>query len=279
MKKVLPIAILFVVAPIVAHDDVVESRTLERTLELADRSGRSSLVVDNIFGSITVAGHARPVIEMVAKETVRARSRDALDRARAEVALDVRQDGNDVVFFVDGPFRDRRRDGNWDSRYSVTYEFEIKVPYDTDFDLKTVNDGEIRVSEVRGRFDVANVNGGVELTDIAGSGDATTVNGPVRIRFHENPGGDSNFRTINGTLDLAFQPSLSADLHFKTFNGEVWTDFPAEPLPLRPALEESRDGKWVIRSHDWSGVRIDNGGPQLSFETLNGDILIRSAAR
>jgi hypothetical protein len=235
--------------------------------------------VDNIFGSIVVEGHDRPTVEMVAEETVRARSRKAFDLARAEVMLDVRQDGNDVVLFVDGPFRDCRWGCDWSTDYSVTYEFKIKVPYETDIDLKTVNDGEIRVTAVRGRFEVANVNGGVELNGIAGSGDATTVNGPVRIRFDENPGGDSNFRTINGTLDFAFQPDLSADLRFKTFNGEVWTDFAAEPLPLRPALEESRDGKWVIRTHDWSGVRVESGGPQLSFETLNGDILIRSADR
>jgi len=275
VRKLIPILLLLAVSQALAFDRVVESRTIERTLELADRGGQASLLVDNIFGSIHVESHARPVVEVVARETVRARSREAFERARSEVELQITLEGNDVVLYVDGPFRENCRRES--PGYTVTYDFELRVPADIDFELKTVNDGEIYAADLRGRFRVSNVNGGVELNRIAGSGDATTVNGPVRVDFVENPTEDSRFHTINGKLDMSFQPDLSADLEFKTFNGDVWSDFEVEPMPLRPARSESREGRFIIRGDSWSNVRVARGGPRLSFETLNGDILIRNA--
>ncbi|HXT22038.1 MAG TPA: hypothetical protein VN923_14900, partial [Thermoanaerobaculia bacterium] len=81
---------------------------------------------------------------------------------------------------------------------------------------------------------------------------------------------------VNGDVDVTFQPGLAAEVRFKTLNGEGWSDFPYTLVPLRPQISESRrDGRYVIKS-DWSqGIRIGNGGPQLSFSTINGDVLIR----
>jgi len=279
MKKLITLAMLVPLVGASAHDKIVESRTLQETLSPADPSATVVVVVDNIFGSIRVVGHDRPVVEMVATETVRAKSSSALERARDEVTLDVRAVGNEITFFVDGPFRENRRHDSWPG-YIVVYDFEINVPVDTDLELRTVNEGEIHVSGVHGHFHVANVNGGVEMNGVGGSGEATTVNGPVRVRFDENPREDSSFETINGTLDFSFQPDLSADLHFKTFNGEIWSDFQVEPLPLKPTQERSEErGRVVIRTDAWTGVRVASGGPRLSFETLNGDILIRGTGR
>lgn len=263
-----------------ATERVVESRTLRESVTV-ESARPVTLRVDNIFGSIRVATHDRPVIEMVAEETIEARSRSAFDRAREEVRLDVSREGDEVEMIVDGPFRDRDGrccDHDWRD-YTVSYEFEIRVPHRTHLELKTVNSGRIEVDGVHGHLRVSNVNGPITLERIGGSVEATTVNGPVRARFDENPTDDSRFQTVNGDLELWLQPGLSADLRFKTFNGEALTDFEVEPLPLEPVLEETNGSRRVYRAHSWSGVRVDRGGPQLSFETLNGDILIHDARR
>lgn len=260
-----------------AAADVRDSRTIERRLELPGTT--AGLVVDNVFGSIRVTTHRNHTIEFVAVERIEADSQRDLERARREVSLEVEQHGDEVVLYVDGPFRDCRYRCNWDPDYLVQYDLDIRVPAATDIDLKTVNQGEIEVAGVSGSFHISNVNGGVELTGISGSGDASTVNGPLRVVFDENPDADSHFSTVNGELDFVFQPDLAADMRFKTFNGEVWTDFESEPLPQRPARQTSSRGRWVLRTDGWRGVRVDGGGPQLSFETLNGDILIRNARR
>ena len=281
-RMVFVLAALLAITGTLADDGVIESRLISETLEPSDPTVPPTLVVDNVFGSIDVRAHDRPVIEFTARETIRAEDREAFELARAEVRLDVRNEAGQITLYVEGPFRcpsDCRCRDRWSRRYTVLYDFEVKVPRQTDLELRTVNDGEIRVQGVRGSYRVANVNGGVELTGVAGSGSATTVNGPVKVLFDANPGEPSSFKTINGTLDMAFQPDLSADLRFKTFNGEIWTDFDARPLPSDAPEEELRDGWRIIHAGRWSGVRVARGGPRLTFETLNGDILIRNATR
>jgi hypothetical protein len=268
-------SILLLAAPLAARE-TSESRTIRETFDVSGSNQTAVLIVDNIFGSIRVTGHAASTIELVAEETITARSRDAFDRARAEVELEIRNADGELELYVDGPFRNHNR-GHDDPGYQVEYDFEIRVPFECDLRLKTINDGEIRVAEVSGEFEVRNVNGGITMDHMRGSGDARTVNGSVRIRFDENPRRDSSFKTINGELEFSFQPGLSADLEFKTFNGEAWSDFEIEPLPLRLATERRRNGSLVIRTDSRSRVRAGRGGPQLSFDTLNGDIRIRNA--
>lgn len=259
-------------------EPLVESRTLRESVAL-DAGRPVTLCVDNIFGSIRVTAHDRPTIEMTAQEKIEARSQSALERARQEVRLDVGREGDEVTLVVDGPFRDRKcHDWDHDWRgYTVTYDFEIRVPRRTHLELATVNSGEVEVRGVHGHLRVSNVNGGITLEAVGGSVEATTVNGPVHASFEENPGADSLFHTVNGEVELWLLPGLSADLRFKTWNGEALTDFEVVPLPLEPAAETLEDGRRVIRAGSWSSVRVDRGGPQLSFETLNGDIRIHNA--
>ena len=260
--------------------DIVEKRTQRETIPLQPRE-TVLLVVDNVFGSITVTRHDAPRIEMTAVETTRARSRTAFDNARRDVTLDVGREGDEVRMYVDGPFRDRDEHGFGRSRslgYTVIYDFEIKVPRRTRLDLSTVNSGDIRVEGVLGDLRARNVNGDVSLEHVGGGAtSATTVNGPVTVRFDENPTEDSMFSTVNGNVELWLQPGLSADLRFKTFNGEARTDFDVEPLPSGAIFEKIDGDRRIFRGHEWARVRAGRGGPELSFETLNGNILIRNA--
>ena len=243
-KKLLIASTTILLAAAAAVADVRDNRTIERRLEIPGST--AGLVVDNVFGSIRVTTHGSHSIEFVAVERIEADSQRDLERARREVSLNVAQRGHEVVLYVDGPFRDCRNHCNWDPDYLVHYDLDIRVPAETDIDLKTVNEGEIEVTGVRGSFHVSNVNGGVELTAISGSGDASTVNGPLRVVFDENPDADSHFSTVNGELDFVFQPDLAADMRFKTFNGEVWTDFVSEPLP--PTASPARDRQGSLGS-------------------------------
>ena len=111
------------------------------------------------------------------------------------------------------------------------------------------------------------------MTSVAGSGSAKTVNGPVTVSFTENPQDPSEFTTVNGNVDITFQDGLSADLKMKTFNGGLFTDFDVEPLPQpASASGERRNGRFVYRSNSFTRVRAGRGGPEHSFETLNGNV-------
>ena len=54
------------------------------------------------------------------------------------------------------------------------------------------------MADIRGDFEVRNVNGEVEIHRMGGSGEATTVNGSVVASFTANPKSNSHFETVNG---------------------------------------------------------------------------------
>ena len=255
---------------------VQDSREIHREMEL-DRGRQAVLSVDNIFGDVIVRGTSGHRVEISATETLRARSREKLERARQEVEFRIEQDGNDVSIYVDGPFR-HERGTRWDGNigYVAHYDIEVLVPHRIDLSLKTVNDGDVVVEDIEGDFFVRNVNGDIRMEGIDGSGEATTVNGPVHVRFDGNPTKSSAFKSVNGALDIGFRSGLAAEVSFKTMNGDLWTDFEVEPVGSS-GVDEDWDGSTrVLRTNRWSTIRIDRGGPELSFQTLNGDIFIRN---
>lgn len=264
-------------------ENLSDSRNLQESISF-ESSGARRVIVDNVWGSISVEGYKGETVEMTAVETVRARTAERIELARKEVELQILKEGSEIELYVDGPFRcrDRAERGNcwnrWHDRYEVVYDFQIRVPHDTDIEVRTVNQGDIEVSGVRGDFLVQNVNGSIELSGLAGSGEATTVNGPVVASFISNPKNDSHFETINGKIDVSFQPGLSADLEMTARWGELWSEYKVEPLPALPPTKRTEGKRTIIEIPGSSRVRVDAGGPTHSFETLNGNIYVRNDA-
>jgi hypothetical protein len=258
---------------------VEEKEKIERILQFQDLSLPKKVLVDNIFGSITVEGFNGQNVQLVVHKTIKARNKEKIFKAREEVKLDIKEESNTIDLYVDGPFRDRdeegRHRGRWDPGYRVHYDFQIKVPRETNLSLKTATDGKIRVENVEGEFDIGHANGEIDLIEVAGSGHAHTANGDVRVIFSKNPKSDCSFKTVNGDVTVSFQKNLSADFRLKTFTGDGYSDFPITYLPSSPAKKGREDGKFVFKSDRFVGVRVDRGGPEILMDTLNGDLLIQ----
>src|SRR3972149_8348475 len=160
--------------------DLVERDTLRRTLKFTDPADGRKIIVDNINGSIFVTGYGGSDVELVAYETIRAESNKRMERAKREVSLDIREEGDRIILYVDAPWRRADGSSNYRDRdhegYDVEYEFELRVPSKTHFHLKTVNGEEINVRDMQGDFEVGNVNGAVDMRGIDGSGSVSTVN-------------------------------------------------------------------------------------------------------
>ena len=258
--------------------DVVDDSTITRTLAFTAGGGRT-LDVRNINGFIHVEGTGDSTVQMSIHKTVRAES--AADKADAD--RDVRLAFSDQKPTVEAVVRDRRDHvcgepshdgGRWERvHYDVRFDFTIRVPHDAKIRLCTINGGDLIVNGTQGGFTVDNVNGRIEMSGVAGSGRAHTVNGPVKVTFTANPTEASSFKTVNGNVDVSFVDGLSADFSMKTFNGGLFTDFDAQPLAGKAsAAPERRDGKFVFRANDFTRVRVGRGGPEISFETLNGNV-------
>lgn len=241
----------------------------------------AKLEVLNVNGSLRVSGYEGNTVQLVAYKTIDARDAAALDRARREVRLDVQPGSAVLRICVDGPWRDcsdpensRGRSRHHDSNeYTVKFEFELQVPASMAASLKTVNGG-VSMKGVKGDFSVHTVNGPVSLEDLMGSGDAHTVNGGVKLAFVQSPPGSIRAKTVNGAIDATFPRNLNARMSFKTFNGDVFTNFPATAMANEASKLEQRDGRTLIRSDRAFHIRVGGGGPEHSFETLNGTIQI-----
>ena len=262
-----------------ARWSVKEDQKLEETFTFTNATA-NLVVVDNINGSIEVVGHDGDEVRMIAHERFRARSQSDMERAREEAGLAIEAEGDALYLIVDGPFR--RRDGGIDWRddlgYDLYYDFELRVPRQTRLKLRTVNHGDIEVEGVEGEFDVSNVNGTIDMEQVAGHGRIHTVNGGIDVSFTRRPEGACDFKTINGNVDIDFPDDLAADLRFKTFNGDVYTEFDYTPVALERPEPKRRGSRRVWKSLG-SGARIGGGGPEMSFETLNGNVYIRNSDR
>jgi hypothetical protein len=263
--------------------DVVDASTVTRTLVFAAGGGRT-LDVRNINGFIHVEATNDSSVQLSIHRVTRAETRDDLADAQREVQLDFADNAQRVGATVTDanrhvcgePWNDRGRD-SYRPRYHVKFDFTIRVPRDVALRLCTVNGGDLTVSGTRGDFEVDNVNGGIEMREVAGSGRAHTVNGGVTVTLTANPKQASSFKTVNGNVDVSFPDGLGADFSMKTFNGGLFTDFDAQPLPGKVAAGEPRNGRFVYRANEFTRVRVGGGGPEITFETLNGNVRARRA--
>ncbi len=251
---------------------------IHQTLNFSGPAGSKYVDVDNVNGSITVTGYDGREVQLVAYKTIHARSQEKIQEAQERVRLEIIEEANAIKLYVDGPFR--YRDGSVNYRgdryygYSVYFDFALKVPREAGVYLKTINDGDIKVENTAGDYEVENINGGITMIEVSGAGRVYALNDDVKILFTKNPSGDSYFGSLNGEVEVSFRPELSADMRFKTFNGEVFTDFPVTYLANATPSRERRKGKFVYKQDRSFKVRVGNGGPELEFDAFNGDIRV-----
>jgi len=275
----LSLIIVFLLLVQTVHSDVEKNETIEKTFTFQSITGDQKLIVDNLFGAIEVTGDEGNEVHVLIEKTIHARSERQLQRALTEVVLDVTEDNNLVEFYVDGPFRCRNSRGiNWKGfrreGYKVVYNFKVRIPYNTNIELKTVNEGDVTVQNVHGDFEVNNVNGSITMDKLQGSGEVYAVNGDVRLDFQRNPQNTSSFGSLNGDVHMYFQPQLSADFYLETFNGEFFTDFRVTESLKNPFHKIEKDGKTVYKAGHRCGVRAGKGGPEIDLKGFNGDMYI-----
>ena len=102
-------ALLLLAAAVALHAEVVSTNTTQKSFPV---SGAAKLVLDNVEGSLTITGSATNQINVVVRETWSGENEAMIQEAKQKIRIDMKQEGNTVDIYVDGPFRENRRGGS-----------------------------------------------------------------------------------------------------------------------------------------------------------------------
>jgi hypothetical protein len=244
-----------------------------------------TLQIRAITGAITVEAYDGREVEMLVDKTISADTENDLRAAERDVVLDTSDNAAVIRAIVREPDQGVCGDDqSWSRhrsrpRYIVRYDFTIRVPRNTRLDLCTINKGDITVTGTHKDFTIRSVNGRITMTDMTGAGEAITINGRITASFVSAPPASSLFKTINGDVIVTLPQRLAAELRMKTFNGGLYTDFEVQPLPAQTLVAVERRNGMSVYSNEFTTVRVGNGGPQLTLDTLNGDVRVLRGAK
>jgi putative adhesin len=143
----------------------------------------------------------------------------------------------------------------------VQVKFRLRLPAGVDAMLRTVNGGVDAVG-LASALEVATVNGSIEIST-TGTAEAATVNGSIRARLGSADfDHGAEFNTVNGDIRLELPGDADAHVTARTMHGDIDSDF---PLVVR--------GRFTAKRVNGT---IGRGGPELTLETVNGSIRLRS---
>ena len=93
---------------------------------------------------------------------------------------------------------------------------------------------------------------------------ANTISGNYELKYYGTP---LRLKTISGAIDVTVPESASLDFRAQTISGEVFSDIDIE-------FPYGKEGLRQIVGQKVRG-RIKNGGEELEFETISGNIYLR----
>lgn len=277
MTRRLALATLCLAAALQAAWPIDERETIRQTHPFA-----STVEVRNVNGGIRVTGYNGNQIELVANKRIQAKTQEALEQAKREVRLEVQPTGGRLKVCIDGVWnncsdgQNRGCRGDCERDYSVSFDFELRVPLAVALELRSVNGG-VRASGVDGAVLAKTVNGGVTLDSLGGAAKAETVNGGLHVAFRRTPNEPFAAKTVNGSIEVAFPRNLNATLKFRTVHGQVFTNLPTSAVTNEAPTVELSNGRRRIRGNERFSVRVGGGGPEHSFETVNGNIQVKES--
>ena len=241
------------------------------TVPLSSPSQPVTIKATMMSGSIKVTGGSGHEVTVTSTDSRAAdREREAapagMKRIGARPGLNIEEDQNVVTI----------------SAGSMTGgggNLAIETPVNSNLQIKTINGASIEVTGVNGDLEIENTNGQIRLTNVSGSVVAHTLNGAVTASLDRVTGDKPmSFTSMNGKIEVTLPDDTKARLRLKTDNGSIYSDFDVklEADANKPVVEDTRGqgGKYKISVDRAVTGTINGGGPEYTFQTMNGAILI-----
>jgi hypothetical protein len=281
MKKILFMLLLAV--PILALQAQSQQETIRKTAAFRSANNRV-LSVENIQGDVVVQAYNGDQVVLEAEKIITADKQADVAQGMRELQLKMVEAGDSIYVYLEAPFINRKksRSRNFsvereDEDYRYQVNMTLKVPAKMKLLVSTVNNGQVRVSQVQGDIKARNVNGPITLTGVSGAADAHTVNGQIEVTYNMDTPPAAFFKTINGNVNVFYPGRLHGILSFKTMHGEFFTDLQQLELqPVKVIRNASQQGSHTTyKINKNQGYKAGKGGAEIRFETLNGNIYLK----
>lgn len=279
----------------VYHKKLKNKETLKEELAFSSNSPDNILVVDNVYGPITVEGYEGSKIRIEVEKTIYADTPEDLEKGKQEIGIKTVQKESAIYVYLDSPYSNfdletgsfEHREFNYNYRrnykhrskrkYKYILAYTIKVPKKTSIDVKAINKGDVFIENVHGKLLIAhNINGAIDLKNVSGKTDVNALNKDINISYSKNPREESWYRSLNGDISIKFKDNLDATISYKTMNGKFYTNFDVvktAPKTLKLKERKTRGTKYKIDSN--SHFKIGKGDVRLHFDQLNGDAIVK----
>jgi len=270
MKKLLVLSFTVVLmAPAALPQDAQKT-----TVAFSDPSRPRKLVVETMFGSITVRGYSgqEAIVETTARTGFRRKGKEAepppgMHRVGGNSAGVEISEENNTVRVSSGPSSFARAD------------LVIQVPTQTSVTVNAKLGNAITIENISGEIEANNMNGQVTITNVSGSVMAHSMNGKIVASLSSvTPDKAMSFSNMNGEIDVTLPASIKANVKLWTNHGDIFTDFDIklDSTAQAPQGEDNRkkDGRHRVQFDRGTTGTINGGGPELQFTTFNGNILI-----
>ena len=263
------------------------TETVNRSLQVKGKASDFWFCLCNINGSIEAEAYEGSTIELTLEK--RLFERGSSSGAKVEdLQIDVieGEDYTKVIMKHPGYTNSEPNDAldcnwNWQRKrrggieYDYEFNYKVKVPRGLNVKLSTVNEGHVEIKNIGGDIYASNVNGDVSIEEAKGNVKASTVNGRVDVSYASMQAEFGEFDTVNGDIYVFVPQAGSGVFSFETQWGKVYSDLDFDEK-VAPKMEKvSKGGMTKYKMANSNGYRLGNGGPQLDFETLNGDIKIK----
>lgn len=240
------------------------------------------LIIANINGNVSVEGSK---IQEIVFEV---ESKSGNDKLQSVV---YKQIGDTLVAYIESTCNQfeikNQDDGDHWGFYKWENNCKDEDPAHIDFKVvvpatllkvlvSTINDGDIVVGSLTPNQEVAakNINGSIKI-NTGRIRSARTINGDVDLAFSPGEILAGDFYTLNGDIRAFFPNELNAHLSFESYNGDFFTNSSdVKVQPIQAEKKKDADG-FHVKIGGKSLMQFGQGGPELKFETFNGDVIVK----
>ena len=259
IKKQTAVFILMALTFFVVTRDVGAYRLIEHREGNLAADEHLQFKLKNTRGAVEVIGWDRDEVEIYATIRIRAASKNKAEKIFGKIEFEIgQQPGNISIKALVPNYQKDSMAGEGNT--AVWVDYSIRVPYDTDVDIRSVF-GDIAVVQVGGAFRVMTRQGAIDMLSRGGWGILRTENGDIGCELALLPaGGKLRLKTGNGEVSLGIPADTSATLRAKTGAGRVKV-----LLPMTGVEKKKRRFK--------KGV-LGGGDGEIILESGSGDITV-----